>query len=245
MDQAACGSNLTCFQGTCSCATGSIYDGASRFYGFDSTLISRDGATTLSTNGSCVFEADRFGVAGRAVKPSTCGAGKPEVADSPEVRGATLTVAAWVKINGSGGGGHIVVKNGWSGAAGEQYSMNLRPTSGGFGIKQNSACIPGNGWVEAGGTLSAPVNMWVHAVGVFDGSNIKFFLNGQLVHSQPSVGFSSIIDNCQGAPLRIGSNWSGDPQTFDGLIDDVAIWTRGLSDAEVSTLYQSSLQCGG
>jgi hypothetical protein len=190
-----------------------------------------------------VFEADRFGVSAHAVNPSTCGTGKPEMPDSSAVRGTTITVAAWVKMNGQAGGGQIVVKNGWAGASNEQYTLNLRTTSGGFGIKQNSGCVPGNGWVEAGGSLVAPPNTWLHTVGVFDGTTVKFFLNGQLAKSTPGV--TSSIDNCVGAPVRIGANWSGDPQTFDGLIDDVGIWTRALSDQEVVNLYQSSLQCGG
>ena len=81
---------------------------------------------------------------------------------------------------------------------------------------------------------------WYHIVGVYDSANtkLKVWLNG--VKTEVTASGSSIDS---GVPFAIGSVYMGvgdtldTASTFDGIIDDVAVWDRALTDAEVRTLY--------
>ena len=78
---------------------------------------------------------------------------------------------------------------------------------------------------------------WIHGAVVFDGDSISFFLNGEYSNSLPEcadfwklqyIGFS---DN--------GSHG------FDGIIDDLGIWNRGLTEGEIQSIYLSEMPAMG
>ncbi|HLD57335.1 MAG TPA: LamG-like jellyroll fold domain-containing protein, partial [archaeon] len=83
---------------------------------------------------------------------------------------------------------------------------------------------------------------WNHAVITVDGNIAKFYLNGYL----------QVIDTSQSSPpenlekgderVVIGATRTGRPDyfvnSFNGLIDDVAVWNRALPDSDVETIYK-------
>jgi methionine-rich copper-binding protein CopC len=71
-----------------------------------------------------------------------------------------------------------------------------------------------------------PVNAWSHLAVTYNGAEIRLFVNGVRVSTTPATG--SIL-NSTGA-FRVGGNW-GD--YFAGLIDEVRIYKRALSGAEI------------
>jgi len=84
---------------------------------------------------------------------------------------------------------------------------------------------------------------WHHVVGVYDGTlasgNIKLYVDGVL----QTMNFDH-TDNIVDIPesLTIGSNNAGcssgfAPDHFEGVIDDIRIYNRALSGAEVTELY--------
>jgi len=78
------------------------------------------------------------------------------------------------------------------------------------------------------------LNTWHQIVGVYDGSNLKSYLNGTLKGTSGSItGSTQSINN----PLHIGKQYNG--SYFAGLIDEVAIWDDALSAAEITALYNS------
>ncbi len=93
-------------------------------------------------------------------------------------------------------------------------------------------------YVDKGGvkyytpTISLATNVWYHAFGVYDGSNINLYLNGAFV-GQTAV---SNLNIGNATNLRIGSGGGGS-DAFDGLIDDVRVYNRALSAAEIAALY--------
>jgi hypothetical protein len=82
----------------------------------------------------------------------------------------------------------------------------------------------------AGGTAPLTPNVWTHLATTYDGSSLKLFLNGVQVSS---VSVPSSIVSSTGL-LKIGGNgiWNED---FAGLIDEVRVYNRALSAAELST----------
>ncbi|TSC88000.1 MAG: hypothetical protein G01um10145_949 [Microgenomates group bacterium Gr01-1014_5] len=78
-----------------------------------------------------------------------------------------------------------------------------------------------------------PLNGWLHAVFTYDGANIKGYANGVLEVTTPSTG--SITANA--VNLWLGRYNSSTTKYFPGRIDDVRLYNRALTPAEVSQLY--------
>ena len=80
---------------------------------------------------------------------------------------------------------------------------------------------------------------WYHLVGTFDGEWQRLYINGELVEERH--GFVSIYHR-QDNP-RIGASADSTPKDyFDGIIDEVRLYNRGLNGDDVSALYQSDSQ---
>jgi len=75
---------------------------------------------------------------------------------------------------------------------------------------------------------------WVHVVQTYDSATkqIKMYINGSLVQTVTTAG-GNVKSNS--SALYLGSSGGNGP--FNGLIDEVAIWSRALSGTEISTLY--------
>lgn len=81
---------------------------------------------------------------------------------------------------------------------------------------------------------------WYHMVGVYDKGDLKIFINGD-IENQITVTSALPIDY-NGAKLGIGSS-PGTPQYFaDGTIDEVRIYNRALSEAEIKQHYYNYLK---
>jgi hypothetical protein len=100
----------------------------------------------------------------------------------------------------------------------------------------------GNGSVPAmGGTFggsdvvlygpAAPLlNTWTHLAGTYDGTTMRFYVNGTQVATQPQTGAISTSTD----PLQIGGDTIYN-QYFQGTIDEVRIYNVALSAAQIQT----------
>ncbi len=84
-------------------------------------------------------------------------------------------------------------------------------------------------WSLASGLklTSADRGKWVHIAMVTTPNSISYFLNGKKFTSSRTINRTHIVSE-----LMLGKNQSGDTW-FKGAIDQVALWSRSLSDAEV------------
>jgi hypothetical protein len=87
--------------------------------------------------------------------------------------------------------------------------------------------------------LQAPVGTFVagqtyHVVGTYDGTTQRLYVNGALVASAALTGPATSNTN----PLVIGS-WGGTNEFFAGRIDEVAIYTKALTSAQVQAHYSA------
>ena len=81
------------------------------------------------------------------------------------------------------------------------------------------------------GASQLPLNSWSHLAATYDGSALRLYVNGVQVSSQAATG--NIIASAD--PLRIGGNSIWSSEFFNGLIDEVRIYNRALTQAEIQT----------
>lgn len=86
------------------------------------------------------------------------------------------------------------------------------------------------------GPKSTNQNQWYYAVGTYDGAQAKFYVDGKLIDTEPNTdGVKSTI-----LPVIIGSTFR-EVAFFIGSIDDVAIFNRALTEAEINEIYKYGL----
>ena len=80
------------------------------------------------------------------------------------------------------------------------------------------------------GTAPLASGVWSHVAATYDGSNYRLFVNGAQVASTTASGSIAVTTGA----LRIGGNsvWG---EWFSGRIDEVRVYSRALSQAEIQT----------
>jgi len=139
---------------------------------------------------------------------------------SMNITGVGLTLEAWVYPD-SNANATIVHKD-------MQYSMSING-SGNLTYADSATWA----YSTVGGYGYVPTAQWSHVAVSFDGSSIKFYVDGNNVGTKSRAGTLSNADSvpfigCYGS----GSACSG--AFFDGKTDNIRIWNRTLSAAEIN-----------
>ncbi len=145
-----------------------------------------------------------------------------------------VTMSMWINLPGNGinGGDYIVSKRG--GPTGGYFMTANVPNAVYFYVDDATTHYAINS-----GTQPFPASSWYHLVGVYDSSlvatdRLKLYMNGAFI----SKGNGPVAMQVSNSNLRIGSNMGN--YFTPGKIDDVRIYNRALSPAEVSALYNAS-----
>lgn len=75
---------------------------------------------------------------------------------------------------------------------------------------------------------------WHHVVATWDGTNAYIYIDNV---KSAATAYSTDIVYVSACHLRMGSNAYADGTFYGGLLDEVAIYNRALTDAEVEDLY--------
>lgn len=93
------------------------------------------------------------------------------------------------------------------------------------------------------GTLTSGIKEWVHLVHTFttveNTTTLNVYTNGALGRTK-SASSNTVFNTYRVAGLHIGANRDID-RRFKGMLDEVTLWSRPLSDLEVTELYQRGL----
>jgi glucose/arabinose dehydrogenase len=149
------------------------------------------------------------------------------VADAPGLRLTTgMTLMAWVypTAHGNGVWRNVLIKER---PGGEVYNLYANVDTNAPTVYVVRAADPGTP-LDARGTAQLPLNAWTHLAATHDGTTLRLFVNGAQVGSRAVSG--SLLTS-SGA-LRIGGNsiWG---EFFRGRIDEVRVYNRALSAAEI------------
>ncbi len=73
-------------------------------------------------------------------------------------------------------------------------------------------------------------NTWYHVAGTYDGSFIRYYVNGCLIVEQPATG-NLVVNNLV---TGVGNQSSCQCEQFNGEIDELRIWSAARTQAELS-----------
>jgi uncharacterized repeat protein (TIGR01451 family) len=142
------------------------------------------------------------------------------IPDSPSLRLTTgMTLEAWVNPSVANSGWKDVIYKGND----NYYLEGATPN----GIPAIGITI-GSSHTEAFGTAPLQPNVWTFVAATYDGSTLRFYINGTQVSSQPASG--NIITSAN--PLQIGGDsiWG---QFFQGIIDEVRVYSVALTPGQI------------
>jgi uncharacterized protein YycO len=170
------------------------------------------------------------------------GSNRVDVADSPSLRLSSFTVATWFKTTGGWSDEGIMVNKGGLGSesAGANQNYGLWFTSSdqlqaGFEVTDGS-----NRYITS--STNYLDNQWHHAVVTFDNTNniVRLFIDGVQI---TTLSTTSNPDNTGTQPLRIGENSQSPlgPDAFIGQLDEVGVWNRALTNAEITNLKDNGV----
>jgi glucose/arabinose dehydrogenase len=132
-----------------------------------------------------------------------------------------MTVEAWVRPTLAGD--RVVLSRQRAGA--EAYALYAGKDGAPFG-----AAILDGAPAGVPGAAALPLNAWSHLALTYDGSALRLYVNAALVASRPATGQLPTT----GGDLDLGgSTLSG--ARFGGLLDEVRVYDRALSPAELRT----------
>ncbi len=153
------------------------------------------------------------------------------IASSPalQLANSALTFAAWVRCEDTERDAPILAKEG---DAGFSYWFGCFPSAK-FGVLLSRN---GSEWTtddRDNGAITA--GEWTHLVSVWDGHTVRHYQDSRIVAE--GAAFTAPVW-AAGTLITIGVNSEWDFTRFKGAIDDLRVYSRALSAAEVVALYE-------
>jgi len=149
-----------------------------------------------------------------------------------------LTIEAWVKLASSGGPRVFVSK--WDDFAGE-WSYIFKKHNDLDGLRIELSQGGHSDLADLAGVEPLPLDRWLHVATTYDGTWVRLFVNGREDAAQLAPG----AIHASASDLLIGAvNPGAASEVFDGLIDEVSIFSGALAPAEVAARF-AALRPGG
>jgi hypothetical protein len=224
-----------CTTGSCNatgqCASANFPTDYISYYKFENNANDETGRNNGTVIGATWTSSGKFGGA-----YNFNGNGKyiSSTSNSLKIAGH-YTISFWIKGNSNAGG-----------AGGSEYQQPVRQGINGYNYQFNwihgndaydKSCAfydTGNVWRSSG---SAPSTMtagtWYNINCVWNGTRLSIYING-IEESYSNIG--AVTPNTDNGILIIGANSTAETP-FSGYIDELMIFNRSLSSAEVQQLY--------
>ena len=212
-----------------------IGTGATAYYAFDegsgSTTTDASGnMPNASLEGNAGWGAGHIGT-GALSQTGQAGAFAETPGAAIDTR-KSYAVAAWVKLNTTSGGNQTIVS---------QFGSNISPfylqlTGGKFAFAVRSSDSTSSTVTSVTATSAATAGTWYHLVGMWDSSSgtISLYVDGTL---QGTAAYSTPWTGVLGTTVIGAGEWALSPVDFvNGSIDDVHLYNRTLTSAQITTL---------
>jgi len=148
-----------------------------------------------------------------------------ELAYTPALNPAQFTLSCWARVMGGQGQWRSLITS--RAATFEGYILYA-----GQDNKWQFWTGDGSSWKVVSGAAIA-LNTWIHIAATYDGSTMRFYLDGQPAGTPLATSLQPNIAN----PVRIGAgvSESATPGTFfNGQIAELRLWNRARSQTEIA-----------
>ncbi len=204
-------------------------NGLQAWYSFDGNVNDLSGNGNTPVNTGATFETDRFGNSAAALDFDGISAvmtlSNPTFKFSETGR---FTYSVWVNKRTQSSAGVVLM----SGVATTGYFISIIQ---GVSVEQFGTNMQQSAWTWA--TCPHTLNVWDHYVAVYDAGTMSFYKNGVLSASAIYPYSGAIADFM---PFYFGRGLPGGGNNYNGLMDDIGVWSRALTLPEIQTLYASS-----
>ncbi|MGC6427253.1 MAG: LamG-like jellyroll fold domain-containing protein [Akkermansiaceae bacterium] len=218
----------------------------------DTTGVTEDDGTV---NGSVTFDSSQTGF-GQAASfpggdgnditvPDSAASSAGGVADDVDRTASDMSLSLWFKASSWTGNWQAIIAHG----EGQDYRIARQ----GLSSPVRFAGVAGTTDIQSGKTFEEPTpnpEVWHHVViTATDGGFAQFYIDGQLEGTSEGLNDPTVSIDASDAGnaannqniLAIGSNPERTGRAFHGLIDDVAMWDRALTAAEVTEIYDAGV----
>lgn len=198
-------------------------------------------SAATATDGGTIpqLTTDRYGNANKAYFFDH--AANVEVPYKASLRPNNFTITAWIKHSNTSAVNFIMSVNRWNGFKFQLQTNNFLYLT----------VLTDNGYKDVDSNPgSIPENVWMHAAASYSSGTMKFYVNGVLVKTDGATGnpvtLANPVNLCIGNELpkdEYDLNNSASPMAYYGAdyyvgsIDDVRLYNKQLSDAEVNSIY--------
>ena len=159
------------------------------------------------------------------------------IKDNDTLDADAVTIAAWIKTEQIDGQWNRILDKGWK----EGYNLCIG------GDYKGETWYRSHSQLECAGAavtskMSVVDNQWHWVVGTYDGQTVKLYIDGkqdvERKSKKPIPMKPNDVDIMIGR-LAVPEPVPYDHAFFDGMIDEVRLYNRVLSDAEIAELYQN------
>jgi hypothetical protein len=172
---------------------------------------------------------------GQILGAITVGASTGSVAASstPSLNPKRITVAMWIRPTSIGSFTTALIKT------------STASWNDGYGLAQigragytNVLSFWINNYAGAGNAgVVIPLSTWSFVVGTYDGSNVKFYLNGVLASTSPAFT-AAMVSSTNVVQVGTGASVSGSNTV--GKIDETRVYSRALTGVQILALYNQT-----
>lgn len=138
-----------------------------------------------------------------------------------------ITVSAWIKVGRFDRQWQAIVTKG-----DRSWRLQRNFESGTLEFACTGLSVPGAEWGSIFGTVTVDDGLWHHAAGVYDGQKLYLYVDGNLDVSSEGSGKIRVDDQ----PVYIGENAGAPNRFWNGLVDDIRIYSYALSAAEIAAI---------
>jgi hypothetical protein len=198
-------------------------------YRFDGNAADTSGYGNDGTVHGATLTTDRFGNADSAYAFDGI---NDYISFGPVTPLGAHSVSVWIQPLEHGARGTIVGHEGGPGlACGQGFVLRMSAAQQPYYLLDPAGCGGGGSTTISGDPVTYPAS-WMHLLGTFDGSTMSFYVDGQLAGQATGAHFTASNWLSVGATTY----FNGQQTPFRGAMDDIRIYDRALTVAEIREL---------